>query len=233
MERHNSHIILESNSSDSHSYIRDENGNIKIDINEDDPYHSFVEKKKKLDIIDILIENNNLLKQEYEKRLLSEEMLRKSSKKKKKRKVLKTDLYVKLNDYRFNINKIKPSFKEIDLKFDKIDFSDSIEDHKNMSFDLEEKKEKNIEKKYKRNTMYMPNYGTNTKKLKSNKNKGNKETKEIKKNEKKDKKKNLPLLREILEYSPNEIEQYKKDKKNIKNENKYINEEKKNCRRKI
>ena len=231
MERHNSHIILESNSSDSHSYIRDENGNIKIDTNEDDPYHSFVEKKKKLDIIDILIENNKLLREEYEKRLKSEEMLRKSSKRKKKRKVIKTDLYVKSNDYRFNINKIRPSFKEIDLKFDKeIDFSDSIEDRKNQSFDLEEKKEKKVENKFKRNTMYMPNYGTNTKKLKGHKNKANKENKEKKESkmkDKTDKKKNLPLLREMLEYSPSEIEPEKKDKKIIKNENKYINEEKK------
>ena len=67
MERHNSHIILESNSSDSHNYIRDENGNIKIDTNEDDPYHSFVEKKKKLDIIDILMENNKLLREEMKR----------------------------------------------------------------------------------------------------------------------------------------------------------------------
>ena len=78
--------------------------------------------------------------------------------------------------------------------------------------------------------MYMPNYGTNTKKLKGHKNKANKENKEKKESkmkDKTDKKKNLPLLREMLEYSPSEIEPEKKDKKIIKNENKYINEEKK------
>ena len=163
MEKHNSHIIIESNSSQPHDYENDENGNIKIDTNEDAIYHSFVQKKKKLDIKDILTENNNLLKKEYEKNLLIVEM---PAKKKKKRKVIKTDLYAKSDDYRFNVHKIQPVFEEINLKFDKEiepDFSENIEDKKNQSFDLDEKKGKKIENKNKRNTMYMPNYGKNTK----------------------------------------------------------------------
>jgi hypothetical protein len=139
MEKHNSHILLESISSQPHYYENDENGNIKIDSKEDEPRHSFVANKKKLDIKSILIENNNLLKQEYEKNILSEEKPRKSIKKKKKRKVIKTDLYVKLNDYRFNINKIQPCFNEVNIEYDN-DFSISIADRKNNSFDLESKK---------------------------------------------------------------------------------------------
>ena len=57
MERHNSHIILESNSSQKHEYENDENGNIKVDINDDTIYKSYVRKKEKLDIKNILNEN--------------------------------------------------------------------------------------------------------------------------------------------------------------------------------
>ena len=267
MKKHNSHIILESNSSEMHDYEKDENGNIKIDINEDNPYHSFVEQKKKIDIKDILSENNNLLKQEFEKNILSEEMSRLSNKKKKKRKVIRTDLFVKLNDYRFNVNKIQPCFNEIDIEYDEPNFSRETEDRKNLSHDFDENKEKtqkDVTNEMKRNTMYMLNYGKNTKKLKEyknrenknkenkieeyKKNKENKENKNVKfknkiddKNEKidTDKKneygKELPLLREILEYENNLKKPKKKslrysvkEQKNFINEDKKIEEEKNN-----
>ena len=213
MENHNSHILLESNSSQPHYYENDGNGNIKIDSKEDDPHHSFVEKKKKLDVKRILVENNNLIKQEYEKSILSEEIPRNSHKKKKKRKVIKTDVYVKLNDYRFNVNKIQPCFNEVNLEYDN-DFSISIEDRKNNSFDLEKNKNKNDKNKsdtIKRNTMYTPYYGKN-KKPKNQKNKYiNKNKKEMK----------LPLLKEQLEYSHNSS---KNDQNDIINEEKKIEE---------
>ena len=217
MEKHNSHILLESISSQPHYYENDENGNIKIDSKEDEPRHSFVANKKKLDIKSILIENNNLLKQEYEKNILSEEKPRKSIKKKKKRKVIKTDLYVKLNDYRFNINKIQPCFNEVNIEYDN-DFSISIADRKNNSFDLEGKKNKNDKNKVetvKRYTMYTPHKGKNIKKPKGQINKDIKENKKDDKNEQEIK---LPLLKEQLEYSHDS---------NKKDQNDFINEEKK------
>ena len=264
MKKHNSHIILESNSSEMHDYEKDENGNIKIDINEDNPYHSFVEQKKKIDIKDILSENNNLLKQEFEKNILSEEMYKLSNKKKKKRKVIRTDLFVKLNDYRFNVNKIQPCFNEIDIEYDEPNFSRETEDRKNLSHDFDENKEKtqkDVTNEMKRNTMYMLNYGKNTKKLKEyknreNKNKENKieeykknkenknvkfknkiddENKKIDTNKKNENGKELPLLREILEYENNVKKPKKKslrysvkEQKNFINEDKKIEEEKYN-----
>ena len=46
MEKHNTHVLLDSNSSSIHDYEEDENGNIKIDIDEDVPYNYYVEKKQ-------------------------------------------------------------------------------------------------------------------------------------------------------------------------------------------
>jgi len=48
MEKHNTHVLLDSNSSSIHDYEEDENGNIKIDIDEDVPYNYYVEKKNKI-----------------------------------------------------------------------------------------------------------------------------------------------------------------------------------------
>ena len=45
MEKHNTHVLLESNSSSVHDYEEDENGNIKIDIDEDVPYNYYIEKR--------------------------------------------------------------------------------------------------------------------------------------------------------------------------------------------
>ena len=98
-------------------------------------------------------------------------------KQKKKRKVLQTEIFVKLNDYRFNVNKIQPCFNEIDIEYDEPNFSRETEDRKNMSHDFDENKEKtqkDVTNEMKRNTMYMLNYGKNTKKLKEYKNRENK-----------------------------------------------------------
>ena len=172
MEKHNTHIVLESDSSEKHEYKGDENGNIKIDYNEEDPYHSFIQKKPKLAIKEILIENNNLLKKEFDKNILSEEVQDYTPK--KKRQKLQTDVYVKLNDYRFNVNKIQPC-NEIGLNYNKENggLQINFEDKKNSSFELKERNKKiddennNNKKKFKRNTMYMLNNGkklTNLKK---------------------------------------------------------------------
>ena len=183
MKNHNSHIILESNSSQTHKYENDGNGNIKVDTNDNDNslYNTFVQKNKKLDIKNILIENNNLFIKEFEKNLLPEEIPSSPNKDKKKKKAIKMELSTKEAAYRFDINKIKPCFNEIDLKYDRNfdpDFSCEIEDRKNISFKLDDKKEKNDNFKNKKhknmqryNTMYMLNYGKNTKKLKEYKEK--------------------------------------------------------------
>ena len=47
MEKHNTHILLESNCSDQHDYEEDDNGNLKIDTNDDINYKSYVTKKPK------------------------------------------------------------------------------------------------------------------------------------------------------------------------------------------
>ena len=57
MKKHNSHLVLESYSSQTHKYENDENGNIKVDINDNENslYNTFVQQNKKLNIKDILI----------------------------------------------------------------------------------------------------------------------------------------------------------------------------------
>ena len=230
MKKHNSHIILETNSSQTHKYENDENGNIKVDSDDDSPYNSFIEQNQKLNVKDILIENNNLSKKEFENNILYNE-IPSSSNKKKKKKVIKTDLFVKLNDYRFNINKIEPCFNEIDIKYSKDlepDFSGEIEERKNMSFELDDKKENNLDdknnkqKKIQRNTMPLLNYGKNTKKFR--------EYKEQEKNKNKIddnnyKKSNLPFRRNILENDETSNNSNNLNQNNI-DENNNVNEEK-------
>ena len=46
MEKHNTHILFESISSGRHEYKRDENGNIKIDLNDDKVYHQYIPKRQ-------------------------------------------------------------------------------------------------------------------------------------------------------------------------------------------
>ena len=138
MEKHNTHILLESFSSERHDYEVDENGNIKLEENEDAPYHSFIQKKGKMSIKEILIENNNTFKKELEKIVLSEE---KPTKSKKKRKKIDSDVYVKAEEYRFNEKKIKPCFNEVGIEYKKnknkfIDLSDQEMDNKNLSQEI-------------------------------------------------------------------------------------------------
>ena len=66
MEKHNTHLLLESLSSGRHEYKGDENGNIKVDSSDDAIYHSFFQKKAKSSIRQLLIDNNNLLKEEFD-----------------------------------------------------------------------------------------------------------------------------------------------------------------------
>ena len=102
MEKHNTHILLDSVSSEKHDYEVDENGNIKLEENEDAPYLSFIQKKPKISTKEIIIENNNIFKKELENNILSEE---KQNQLKKKRKIIDSDIYIKAEDYRFNEKK--------------------------------------------------------------------------------------------------------------------------------
>ena len=158
MEKHNTHILLESNCSDQHDYEEDENGKLKIDTYDDIPYQSFISKKPKISIKEILIENNNIFKQELEKEKLFQEMLLKSQKKKK----IKTENYIKGNEYRFNESKIKPCFNEIDIKYNNDKFVEIFydeQDKQNLSQEIKKRNQKfnddinNEKNKRKRNTM--------------------------------------------------------------------------------
>ena len=158
MEKHNTHILLESYCSDQHDYEEDENGNLKIETIDDIPYHSFVKKKQKLSIKDILEENNNLFKQQLEKEKLTEELLLKNHKKKKK----KTDINTNANEYYFDESQIKPCFNEIDIKYYKdkyIDISYNDMDKQNTSQEIKKPMEEfnddinNEKNKRKRNTL--------------------------------------------------------------------------------
>ena len=158
MEKHNTHIILDSNSSSRHDYEKDENGNIKIDVNEDLPYHSFIQKKEKISIKEILIENNNIFKKEFDKNVLSEEMRHKTQKKKKK-KIITEDLFIKPEEYRFNLSKIQPCYNEVELKFNKHQKNEK----NNLSYEIKEKNKKieednSNDKNKKRNTMHLIDY---------------------------------------------------------------------------
>ena len=69
MEKHNTHIVLDSLPSERHEYKGDENGNIKIDSNDDAPYHSYIQKKAKTPIRQILIDNNNMIKKDFDEKM--------------------------------------------------------------------------------------------------------------------------------------------------------------------
>ena len=69
MEKHNTHIVLDSLSSERHEYKGDENGNIKIDLNDDAPNHSYIQKKAKASIKQILIDNNNMIKKDFDEKM--------------------------------------------------------------------------------------------------------------------------------------------------------------------
>ena len=158
MEKHNTHILLESFCSDQHDYEEDENGNLKIETYDDIPYRSFVTKKQKLSIKDILEENNNLFKQQLEKEKLTEELFLKNHKKKKK----KTENNTNVNEYHFKESQIKPCFNEIDIQYYKdkyIDISYNDIDKQNTSQELKKPNEEfkddinNEKNKRKRNTL--------------------------------------------------------------------------------
>ena len=68
MEKHNTHILLESKSSGRHEYKGDENGNIKIDSNDDKVYREFIQKRQKTSIKQILLENNKSIKKEFDEK---------------------------------------------------------------------------------------------------------------------------------------------------------------------
>ncbi len=181
MEKHNTHILLDSNSSSMHDYVKDENGNIKIDVNEDLAYNSFIEKKPKLSIKEILIENNNIFQREFEKNILSEEAHFKNQKKKKKKK--SKEIFIKPEEYRFNEVQIQPCFNEVELNYDKNKLTDSSyqpNNKNNLSYEIKKKNKKaeeeiiNDKNQKKRNTMNLIDY-----KNKAKKNKGNLPTKKI------------------------------------------------------
>ena len=158
MEKHNTHIVLDSNSSEKHDYEEDENGNVKIEENEDVAYRSFIQKKPKMSIKQIIIDNNNILKDELEKNNLSEEKQKNNIRKKKK---VNSGTYIRGEEYRFNEKKIKPCFNEVELKFNKFKKSDE-NDKQNLSQEVKEQNEKfkndiSYDNKKKRNTMYMLN----------------------------------------------------------------------------
>ena len=62
MENHHTHIVFEFMSSRRNKYKGDENGNIKIDINDDKAYTIHILKKGKISIKQVIINNNNLAK---------------------------------------------------------------------------------------------------------------------------------------------------------------------------
>ena len=172
MEKHNTHILLDSNSSSMHDYVKDENGNIKIDVNEDLAYNSFIEKKPKLSIKEILIENNHIFQREFEKNILSEEAHFKNQKKKKKKK--SKDIFIKPEEYRFNEVQIQPCFNEVELNYDKNKLTDSsyLQNNKNnLSYEIKKKNKKaeeeiiNDKNQKKRNTMNLIDYKNKAKKI--------------------------------------------------------------------
>ena len=69
MEKHNTHILFESISSGRHEYKGDENGNIKIDSNDDKVYHQYIPKKAKSSIKQILLENNYLYNKDFDEKM--------------------------------------------------------------------------------------------------------------------------------------------------------------------
>ena len=135
MEKHNTHILLESNCSDQHDYEEDDNGNLKIDTNDDINYKSYVTKKPKLSIKDILFENNILFQQELEKEMLTEELLLKSQKKKKKKKEINKNEA----EFQFDESQIKPCFNEVDIGYYKdkfVEISKNDIDKENLSQEI-------------------------------------------------------------------------------------------------
>ena len=220
MEKHNTHILLDSNSSSMHDYVKDENGNIKIDVNEDLAYNSFIEKKPKLSIKEILIENNNIFQREFEKNILSEEAHFKNQKKKKKKK--SKDIFIKPEEYRFNEVQIQPCFNEVELNYDKNKLTDSsyLQNNKNnLSYEIKKKNKKteeeiiNDKNQKKRNTMNLIDY-----KNKAKKNKANLSTKKIEPKENNDyqNKEIIPASKNKMELSQNA----NNSNENINNENK-------------
>ena len=144
MEKHNTHVLLDSNSSSIHDYEEDENGNIKIDIDEDVPYNYYVEKKTKSPTKEIIIENNNIFRKEYEENFAEEENNFKNQEKSEKKK--KKDILIKPEEYRFESKKIQPCFNEVEVEYDKnkeIDKSNKNK-NKNKSHEFKEN-EKNSE----------------------------------------------------------------------------------------
>jgi len=246
MEKHNTHILLDSNSSSIHDYVKDENGNIKIDVNEDLAYNSFVEKKPKLSIKEILIENNNIFQREFEKNILSEEKHFKNQKKKKKK---SKEIFIKPEEYRFNEGQIQPCFNEVELNYDKNKLTDSSyqqNNKNNLSYEIKKKNKKteeeiiNDKNQKKRNTMNLIDY-----KNKANKNKANLKGKKIEQKENNDynnkeiipslEKKNEEisitdqnsepiLLKDKIQYQENESYNNHINKKNKEEEKKISNE---------
>ena len=266
MEKHNTHIVLDSLSSERHDYKGDENGNIKVDSSDDAIYHSYIKKKAKSSIRQILIDNNNIIKKEFEDRDYPEVILKKQNtmieKKKstkiKKIKKIKTESDEKVEneknfyknrkndkndevnlikiknknnkkakvneekkevegdnpeEYKYDMNTIKPCCKEVDMFFKR----EPIKSEENsMSYREKNKIDNDINKK-KRNTVFAftsrKNKFENNEDNNDNKSNGKKNNSEkfsINGNEE-----NLPLLRDILQYT----EKYIKDDEKSNNKN--------------
>ena len=165
MEKHNTHVLLESNSSSVHDYEEDENGNIKIDIDEDVPYNYYIEKKTKSPTKEIIIENNNIFQKEFEENYATEEINNKSQKKSEKKK--KKEIFIKPGEYRFETKKIQPCFNEVQLAYDRIkEINMSSKNNNNKSHELKENKKNTEEdlskdknkKEKKRNTLNLLNF---------------------------------------------------------------------------
>ena len=158
MEKHNTHILLESISSGRHEYKGDENGNIKIDLNDDAVYHSFIQKKAKSSIKQILLENNNFIKQEFDENMDNEEIQKKENNltenkkytKLKKIKQLKTESDEKIENEKNNEenNKIKQEENNNNIDIVKKEESIEIKNEKNSEIDKSEENNKQTEYKF-------------------------------------------------------------------------------------
>ena len=102
MEKHNTHIVYDSFTSEKHEYKGDEYGNLKVDSNDDIVYRTYVKPKGKSIIKDILQKNNEDLKNEFEQRMayLEEEPKKRTSyiSESKYTKILKKEKLLKQNN---------------------------------------------------------------------------------------------------------------------------------------
>ena len=118
MEKHNTHILLESISSGRHEYKGDENGNLKIDSNDDKIYQSYIQKKQKTSLKQILMENKNKIKKEFEEKMgFSDEIPKNTmTEKKKYTKIQKTIKRIKTESDEKNLNENENKDKDNKIK---------------------------------------------------------------------------------------------------------------------